>query len=303
MARRTFSFIENRIEDVKHAFSTMFSGFAPGRALSIPLPNISKIASHFAGLGGKILDKIGKVDISGIITGAAKALGKLVSTFVGAGSKIFGHINPVDVSGIIKGATSALSGLVNTFIGAGRKIFDHISPVDVSGIIKGAASALSGLLNTFAGAAFKIWSMIFPVDVSNIITGASAAVEGLVGMFAGLASRIVSAIGTIVPHISMPDIPGVPGLARGYWGGETTGPMLRWIGEAGREAVVPLDRPLSEVDPSVRWLSAIAQGKVLGSSGGASKTVDAAGWQIITPTDDPHAVAAEVINHMAAAGF
>lgn len=33
-------------------------------------------------------------------------------------------------------------------------------------------------------------------------------------------------------------------------------------GEAGSEAIVPLDRPLSQVDPSVRGLSAFAQGKL-----------------------------------------
>jgi hypothetical protein len=37
-------------------------------------------------------------------------------------------------------------------------------------------------------------------------------------------------------------------------------------GETGREAIVPLDRPLNMVDPSVRWLAAYAQGKTdLGS--------------------------------------
>lgn len=43
-------------------------------------------------------------------------------------------------------------------------------------------------------------------------------------------------------------------------GGTFAGPQKRLIGEAGPEAVVPLRRPLSQVDPSVRWLSAIAQG-------------------------------------------
>ena len=34
-----------------------------------------------------------------------------------------------------------------------------------------------------------------------------------------------------------------------------------FAGEDGSEAIVPLDKPLSQVDPSVRWLAAIAQGK------------------------------------------
>lgn len=50
---------------------------------------------------------------------------------------------------------------------------------------------------------------------------------------------------------------GVPVTASG---GVFNGAQTRVIAEAGREAVVPLDRALSQVDPSVRALSAIAQG-------------------------------------------
>jgi hypothetical protein len=44
-------------------------------------------------------------------------------------------------------------------------------------------------------------------------------------------------------------------------GGILTKPDYRLAGEAGPEAYVPLNRPLHQVDPSVRWLSALAQGK------------------------------------------
>jgi 2C-methyl-D-erythritol 2,4-cyclodiphosphate synthase len=49
-------------------------------------------------------------------------------------------------------------------------------------------------------------------------------------------------------------------------GGVFNSAAVRLIGEAGPEAVVPLNRPLSQVDPSVRWLSAYAQGKTEMSS-------------------------------------
>ena len=51
--------------------------------------------------------------------------------------------------------------------------------------------------------------------------------------------------------------------ASGYM---TNGPAVKLIGEAGPEAVVPLRRPLSQVDPSVRALSAYAQGKPYGGA-------------------------------------
>jgi hypothetical protein len=73
------------------------------------------------------------------------------------------------------------------------------------------------------------------------------------------------------------------------------------IGESGREAIVPLSRPLGQVDPSVRMLSAIAQGKVNVTAGGPS--VEANGWTIVTPTEDPAAVATEALNQLTAMAY
>lgn len=91
-------------------------------------------------------------------------------------------------------------------------------------------------------------------------------------------------------------------------GGMFNRASLRWIGEAGPEAVVPLARPLSQVDPAVRWLSALAQGKVVpgmasGGTVGTGKQVDASGWTIVTPGTDPAAVAAQVVNRLAVTGY
>jgi methyl-accepting chemotaxis protein len=90
-------------------------------------------------------------------------------------------------------------------------------------------------------------------------------------------------------------------------GGVFSGWQRRIIGEAGPEAVVPLDRPLHLVDPAVRELSAIAQGMTRTARGvvvaSAKPTIDASGWQIITPTEDPAAVAQEVINRLVAVGY
>ncbi len=60
-----------------------------------------------------------------------------------------------------------------------------------------------------------------------------------------------------------PANPGTGGNNLGLFASGTiaTGPTAGIFGEAGPEALVPLDRPLSMVDPRVRWLSAIAQGK------------------------------------------
>lgn len=66
-------------------------------------------------------------------------------------------------------------------------------------------------------------------------------------------------------------------------------------GEAGREAIVPLDRPLGEVDPSVRYLAAVARG--LNPSAGTTINNN---LTVVTPTTNPRAVAIEAINALTA---
>jgi hypothetical protein len=88
------------------------------------------------------------------------------------------------------------------------------------------------------------------------------------------------------------------------------GPQLRLIAEAGPEAVVPLRRPLSQVDPSVRALSAFAQGLRLpgdtgggaggGATGGTGRVVNVqAGAVQILGDRAPEATATNVVNRIA----
>lgn len=87
-------------------------------------------------------------------------------------------------------------------------------------------------------------------------------------------------------------------------GGNVFGPTQALIGEAGPEAVVPLNRPLSQVDPSVRWLSAIAQGKASpmasgGVVGGGTQVVIEAGAIVVQGAEDPRQTAYEVLDLVA----
>lgn len=139
----------------------------------------------------------------------------------------------------------------------------------------------------------------------TLISKAGSLVTELIGKFAGLGARIVRAIGNIQIHINWPSPPGflkglIPGTASG---GLIVGPQVRMVGEAGPEAVVPLSRPLNQVDPAVRALSAIAQGKGDSISNDTSKKVDVGGITIITPTKDPAAVARETVNRLVAAAY
>lgn len=70
-----------------------------------------------------------------------------------------------------------------------------------------------------------------------------------------------------------------------------TGPRVVLAGEAGPEAIVPLRRPLNQVDPSVRALSAIAQGMGM-------PTIEAGAIVVNTPTKNPERVAEKVLDRI-----
>jgi hypothetical protein len=88
-------------------------------------------------------------------------------------------------------------------------------------------------------------------------------------------------------------------------GGISSVPRHVIFGEAGPEALVPLRRPLNQVDPSVRALSAIAQGKSAGLpssdiTGGTSRTVNVSPGAIVIQGDRaPEATATNVVNRIA----
>lgn len=85
-------------------------------------------------------------------------------------------------------------------------------------------------------------------------------------------------------------------------GGVLMGPRRILAGEAGPEAIVPLSRPLNQVDPSVRALSAIAQGLTPmaggGVVGGRSITFASGAFQI-NGALDPQRTALTVANRIA----
>lgn len=143
----------------------------------------------------------------------------------------------------------------------------------------------------------------------NAVLGVFTTLPGqIVDLFRGLGGLIGDAIGSI--DIDWPDPPGWLSKLdpRGLFsasGGIFLGPQARIIGEAGPEAVVPLARPLNQVDPAVRALSAFAQGLPIPNTTTVDKgrTIDVGGITVITPVKDPVAVAEQVVNRLAAATY
>lgn len=169
------------------------------------------------------------------------------------------------------------------FSGVKGKIQGYIS--GVAGIVSGALSGVSG-----QGAADRIVSAF--QSVKDRVRSALSGLSGVVN------TAIAGAQGAVAGGVAK-----IKATARAA-GTVTSGPEFALIGEAGPEAVVPLNRPLSQVDPSVRALSAIAQGKFPAASaaGGTGKQITIAEGAIIVqaPNSDSEQVASAVLDRMVA---
>jgi phage-related protein len=199
-------------------------------------------------------------------------------------------------------------------------IFKSWTPILVPLI--GAIGSLIGLVTTisrFFGelgrktmeAVGSFVEMVLQSDlVQGVLDGIGSAIEGVSGFIKTLTDRIKEVIDWF-GRIEVPDalrtagdIVGNIGSAIGSVlgfasGGVVMAPTRALIGEAGPEAVIPLTRPLSQVDPSVRSLAAMIRGE--GGSQFMQVKQNAAGPTVnVYPVQsDPEAVAYSVANRLA----
>lgn len=156
----------------------------------------------------------------------------------------------------------------------------------------------------------------FGLGFQSVVTGVGTWFGKIATEFKKQFDSLLTKVGTWVTNIAnrilngfggIPLIGQIASLLSGNGmasGGTVFGPQRRLIGEAGPEAVVPLNRPLSQVSPDVRWLSAIAQGKSLGGmasggvSGGGGRTVNLSPGAIQIVGPDARRAAIEVVNRL-----
>lgn len=274
----------------------------PAIILSFVAPIAGAIAAPFIAGWQQVQTAVGgifqTIISAGWVGAAAAAVAGIVATighpFLVAYQTVASWIatirNAIRNGGFVGAAAAVVAGvaviLFRPFITAWQTI---------SGWIANIRKAISG--GDFRGAAARAVSGLAAILVAPF-AGAWATISGII-------SQIKAGIQTIIDLANrVPVLRNiVPGTASG---GVFTGPTKRLIGEAGPEAVVPLDRPLSLVDPSVRWLSAIAQGET-GSmaSGGvatAGRVVNIAPGAItvVTPARDPAVVAGAMLDRLVA---
>jgi phage-related protein len=146
--------------------------------------------------------------------------------------------------------------------------------------------------NGFGGIVSDIWTNIENTvndSVNNVIDFINDMIRGI--------NRGLDAIKDITGGLVNLKIPTIPKTASG---GVFYGAQARIIGEAGPEAVVPLSRPLSQVSPAVRALSAFAQGAGGGSgSTGPAKIVNVdSGAIVVAGVRNPYLAANAVLDNL-----
>ena len=245
--------------------------------------------------------------IGPLITGALAGVTGLLSTPFQQGS-LNAQFQVTPLPAIIGGLLGPVGATIFAAIGGVPAIFQSAFQM--------ANTATGGRLGEIAGTISKGVADLpgrvragiqsIPAVFSSVLSGAVAVVSGIMGTIGGLIggaiSRASQAAATIRSALSI----GGRAMASG---GTVYGPTRALIGEAGPEAVVPLNRPLSLVDPSVRWLSAIAQGKTTafasGGVAGVGKSVTVEPGAIVVQTSgaNPALIAESVLDRFALAAF
>lgn len=183
----------------------------------------------------------------------------------------------------------AIKGVVNMLSSVLVPIIDTVTDV-LAGLIK-------FLTGVFTGNWEQAWQGI--VDIfSGLFNGIVGIAEGVINGVIDLVNGIIEGLNSVAGAVGI-SIGTIPNVNWNAAGAIINGPtILQGVGEAGPEAIVPLRRPLSQVDPSVRGLSAIAQGLGVPAGTGTNVTVES-GAIVVQGTQDAAATANETVNRLA----
>jgi phage-related protein len=297
-----------------------------GGALAAVLPSVVSLLDGLFKVIIPVADAVGALLVP-IMEALAPVIDKVAEVLVKLAPK-FGEL----MDGLVLLITPLLEPLAEVFLAVADNL-DLLNPLMdlVLGILKALAPVLVPLVKLFAellkGVATGI--TLFGTIAGKIIEVAQGfsdwllksepvkkAMEVISGAIDGVTGAIKTAVGWIkdligwLGDIKMPDVIGNIGSAIGGiklpWmasGGIARGPMIAGIGEAGPEAVIPLTRPLSQVDPSVRQMAAMLRGQSTTVVQQTKVPVGPSRTNIVyvTPTQsDPEAVAYSVANRLAA---
>jgi phage-related protein len=274
-----------------------------------------KVAISLGGIGAKIAELFAPATPA--VQGIADRVGQIWAT------------PPTTIGGLLSNVARTIVAPFESAPGSVGRIASQVSqiwatpPTTIGGLMSRVGLSIvtpftqaPGQVGAIAQQLVNLWPSI-PGRISGFFSGigqriggafsaavgaAQSTVSGIVGAFSGLPGRILGAIGNIGAQVaSRLNFANAITLPKTATGGMFNGAQARIIGEAGPEAVVPLNRPLSQVDPAVRDLSAIAQGKArAGSDSGPSLTINDGAIQVVTGASEPDNIGESVLDHIVA---
>lgn len=244
------------------------------------LPLLTPLISLFTALITPIL---------GLIAPLLDLIGPILNPLIALLSTLMSKVVPI--------LSTVIAALVPIVTGVANALGSVLIPIvkTVVDVLQGVITFLTGV---FTGNWNKVWQGLGQI-VSGIWNGIQSTIRGAVNGVVDIINGMIGGVNTITSKVGIPPIPKIPHWASGAL---LTGPTFGLAGEAGPEAIVPLNRPLSQVDPAVRGLSAIAQGKATvapsgGGTGGGNVIFEAG--SIVSPYADPALVAQQAADKVA----
>lgn len=209
------------------------------------------------------------------IKGLVKNVGDFIGALVNGVLEIWNKFIQPIIMYLIDKLAPAWSFISSLVVGVFGTIIGVVSDV-IGGIIKTLRGVVDFIVGVFTGNWKKAWD-----GIKNIFTGLW---DGVVGIFKGVINVVIDVINAIISginklHWEVPDwvpliggkefgfsIPKIPKLARG---GVVDRPTYAMIGEAGKEAVMPLERNTGWIDQLANKLA----DKIGGGNGDIKLTV------------------------------
>jgi hypothetical protein len=207
------------------------------------------------------------------------------------------------LSSTVRGIPGALSSVVSFMTAPFRTAAAGIAGIlaSLAGVVSRGVGALVGAASRAVAGVVRAISGPFQT-ARDTVSRIMGEIQGFVARIPGLraaaeAGRTVmrNLLNATIDRFNALPLPDVPRLMAG---GILNAPRAI-AGEAGREAVIPLDRPLSQIDPSVREMAALLRGRsIYGASSGKVINIHEGAISVVVPNADPTLAAEAVLDRL-----
>jgi hypothetical protein len=250
--------------------------------------------------------------IPGIVTGALATVGSLIitpfRTAYSALTKVLSQI-PGVVSSFLHSAVARIPAVLASVATIVSTPF-RTGATAIFGVLRAAAGTIASVVASWVGRARAAvagvtTALTAPFSAAlRTISGIMSSISGFISRIPGLRATAEAgkqALRTIMNaaidrYNSLP----LPDLPRMATGGITTGRTI--AGESGQEMVIPLNRSIGTIDPSVREIAALIRGQGTSqAAAGRSLSIAPGAIVVSAPNSNPLLVAESLMDRLVAA--